>query len=198
MKWHSWLCISNADLVEVIRAGAHPSECFCAGKQNLTAHYICWTPPRMKPLISLPEIDMINNCYNCLPFTSTSKWIFFSEILIKFYINYKCTASFFQQKSLLGISAVFHFEDLVLVQLLRPVLLRATILFDSLIKYPEISFFLQDLKSLIRFVFLKAKTVSWESWGDILFSIRGILHQLKSIRNTGRRGFICAWEVCCY
>ena len=35
----------------------------------------------------------------------------------------------------------YVFEGLVLVQLLRPVLLGATILFDSLIKYPDNSFF---------------------------------------------------------
>lgn len=36
-------------------------------------------------------------------------FFFFSpEILIKFYINYKCTVSFYQQKSLLGISAVLQ------------------------------------------------------------------------------------------
>lgn len=35
-------------------------------------------------------------------------FFFFPEILIKFYINYKCAASFYQQKSLLGISAVLQ------------------------------------------------------------------------------------------
>lgn len=34
---------------------------------------------------------------------------FFPEILIKFYINYKCAASFYQQKGLLGISSVLRF-----------------------------------------------------------------------------------------
>jgi len=68
-------------------------------------------PLRMRPLISLPEIEMINNCYNCLLFVIISKWIsffFFPEVLIKFYINYKCAASFYKQKSLLGISAVLR------------------------------------------------------------------------------------------
>lgn len=62
---------------EVARAGANPSESLCAGQQDLTACYICWMPPRMRPLISLPKIEMINNCYNCLLFIITSKWIFF-------------------------------------------------------------------------------------------------------------------------
>lgn len=87
------------------RAGGNPSESLCAGQQDLTACYFCWMPPRM---ISLPKIEMINNCYNCLIFIITSKYIFLIEILIKFYINSKCEESFYQQKNHLGISAVLQ------------------------------------------------------------------------------------------
>lgn len=50
------------------------------------------------------EIETINNCYHGFQMD-----FFFPEILIKFYINYKCAASFYQQKGLLGISSVLRF-----------------------------------------------------------------------------------------
>lgn len=162
--------LSNAGWVEVIRVGGNPSESLCADQQDLTASYFCWMPPKMKPLTSLPKTEIINNCYNCLSFIITSKRIFFfTEILIKFYINSKCAESFYQQKSLLGISALF--------QLWRPgsspfsetYTPWGCYSFDSPTEYHENSFTFQDLKSLIRFVFLKANVTPWEIWRDILF-----------------------------
>lgn len=55
--------------------------------------------------MSVLEIETINNCYHGFQMD----FFFFPEILIKFYINYKCAASFYQQKGLLGISSVLRF-----------------------------------------------------------------------------------------
>lgn len=95
--------------------------------------------------------------------------VFFTEVLIKFYIILSVQNPFTSRRAFWEFLLCCSFEGLVLAHFLRPVHLGTTVLFDSPVKCHENSFTFQYLKSLIRFVFLNANVVPWEIWGDSLF-----------------------------